>query len=228
SPVFFGKDIPSKKISYAPSVNNSNLEQFIANTEYVRLLCEIDSLSVRDHKSKEIIEELTGKKTEIVLDPTLLTDPPIYKIGINEPYIAVYVFEANLSDKDIDKIRGFAKKHKMKLVACGVYLEWCDYCIHSKHGTPFYLYYKAEYVITNTFHGTAFAINYKKNFISIVNNNDKIINLLKEYGIDNRGIKTGEDLEQTLLNEINYEKIEQTSKQLRIFSVDFIKKSIYT
>lgn len=76
------------------------------------------------------------------------------------------------------------------------------------------LYSEAKFVLTNSFHGTAFALNFKKPFLSItppqtLANDDRIISLLERLNLSSRGIPAD-----------NIEKIEnELSKDL--FSLNY-------
>lgn len=225
SPVFWGEGIDSYKIAYAPSVNNSSSEDFEANNKCIDLLKTIDCISVRDNKSKEVLLPFLDRNIDVVLDPTLLTTPNNYDFKFRKPYIAVYLFEANITDADITNIKALAQKEDLDIVGAGLYFEWCDYCIHSKNGNPFFIYENAIYVITNTFHGTAYAINYQKNFVAIIHNNDKILSLLKEFDLTERCVNSGEDCSSVLHRPFDNSHIKKLLEEKREKSIDFIQSS---
>lgn len=111
-----------------------------------------------------------------------------------------------------------------------------------KGGNPFYqveslagpidflkLIRDASFIITSSFHGTAFSIIYKIPFISIVNNqksgDDRQWSLLKKMKMEDRGILLNRDLQRVHLNfEMSYStKLEE----LRNHSLDYLKQSLY-
>lgn len=226
SPIFFGENISSFKFSYAPSVNNSEYADFLKNKKFIELINNIDVISVRDKKSKEMLTEITENKVEVVLDPTLLNDPAKIAFKPKRPYIAVYIFQASINEQDVRKIKDFAQKNNLDIVSCGLYLNWCDYCVHSKLGNAFYIFEQAAYVVTNTFHGTAYAINYRKNFVSIVKKNDKILNLLSQFGLENRCVSSGDEIESVLMTPVNTKQINDVLLNQREKSLGFIRSCI--
>lgn len=174
----------NRKLSYAPSVNNSSaasLMEFGAD----RYLGQFSAISVRDEWSKKQLEECISAKIEKVLDPTLLFDSDYYgspKKGLEAGYIALYYF--GCTDYEKDKYITVSRLLKKRIVSLGQWLDWCDHCETDLN--PFTYYKDADYVITNTFHGTVFAINYHKNFVVCVNGKRKIEELLNEFGLCDR------------------------------------------
>jgi hypothetical protein len=74
----------------------------------------------------------------------------------------------------------------MPIVSAGQFINWCDKCVHSRKGNPFFIFKNASYVFTNTFHGTAFAINYETQFVSFCKAKPKITNMLMQFGLQDR------------------------------------------
>ena len=54
-PVYWGDGIACPKIAYAPSINNSTDDEFEKNAQYITYLNNIDSISVRDRHSQEVM-----------------------------------------------------------------------------------------------------------------------------------------------------------------------------
>ena len=61
----------SKKISYAPSFGTTYFSEEIRN-KLVKLIDNIDYLSVRETEGAKFINEISNKKAQVVADPTLL------------------------------------------------------------------------------------------------------------------------------------------------------------
>jgi hypothetical protein len=221
---FFAKDFIGKKISYAPSINTATKEHF-ENTNYPILLNEYENISVRDEHSKNIIQKYTSKDISITVDPTFLIENKKIKNYKKEEYIAIYLFQNGINKEDINSIKQFAKNNNLKLVSVGQYISWCDECTHSIEGMPFYMYENAKYVITNTFHGTAYAINYRKQFVTFAKNKNKIKDLLNQFNLIERNINN-KQLDEVLKKRINYSSLEnKINKNIKI-SKEFLKNSI--
>ena len=90
---------------------------------------------------------------------------------------------------------------------CYLYQSWCDKQILC---TPFELlvYFKnADYVITDTFHGTVFSIKYNKKFVTIVrdSNKQKLTDLLERFNLKTRIINHPDEIAKKLSTPISYQ-----------------------
>lgn len=219
----FAKD--KKKIAYASSAGSY---QF-SDTEEIKLkeyLSDFSHLALREKNTSEYISKLLDDKSvNTVIDPTLMLDKNQWNQLVqckedkdSEPYIFVYTLQKNPFVKSmIDRI---SKILNLKVIAIdqAPYLGYhCD--MHYKDADPT-LYLKliaeASFVITNSFHGTAFAVNFSKPFIT----------LQPETGINRiQGFLTSVGLEKRLLlNEINLnmileDTIDFTTAQQHLYSL---------
>lgn len=187
-PILWGTSLESqKRIAYAPSLNGCSIETLEKYGLCNEVKC-FNALSARDNYSCNTLTKISGKYVEKVLDPTLLISKNDYisisKKTDRQHYIALYLFHV---DKDlIEYLLDFKQKHNLLLISIGNWYEWCDECVVSEN--PFDYYINADYVITNTFHGTAFAINLEKQFISF-SRSEKISELLNEFELSDRDVK---------------------------------------
>ena len=225
-PAYWGANISAFKIAYAPSVNTASLADMNRNQEYIKYLKEIDCVSVRDKHSKEVVGHYVQDEPQIVLDPTLLYPPEQFDFGYKKPYIAVYLFYGSLKTEEITEIKNFAKKKNMALISAGQYISWCDLSVHSRNGNPFFIFKNAEYVITNTFHGAAYAINYNTRFAAIVKGKTKVEELLEQFGLANRIVSDVSEFEKLMETEIDYETVNKLLNSYRSQSFDYINDSI--
>ena len=216
------------KISYAVSMNNSTERSLYENCSPHVYLKTFKTLSARDKHSQGIIGKLTGRKISLVLDPTLLLEPQTYmsmipKICLSD-YIAVYVFK--ISEDMIDIVCRIAVKRGKKLVSLAAWWDWCDRNIAVTN--PFAYFSNADFVITSTFHGTAFAINFKKQFIVFTNDNIKVKELLEEFDLSDR-IADGfsEKAVMDLINKkIDYSSVEKILASKRQKSLKYLRSAI--
>lgn len=233
-PIFWGKGFErNPKFSYAPSVNYATEQQLM---EYGAkdFLSKFISVSVRDNYTKEALESICGKQIEKVIDPTMLFTKDHYlscfrqeKIPYKK-YIAVYSYFSKNDDR-VRKIKQLARKLGKKLVSVGLYNNWCDYCAISPDLNPFVYYENADFVISNTFHGIAFAITFQKNFIALLDdNNKKVQSMLSEFGLSSR-ITDGKSLlqmEEILRDPVDYNSVSCVLEVRRKQSYEFIEKAI--
>ena len=166
----FGNDFSSKKVvSYACSFGT--VKSGMAAPEYVRNGLKLqEAVSVRDQNSARLVEEISGRKAEIVADPTFIwdmrNDTNISARKIEDKYIAVYGsdFQPGL----VQGAREYAKKHGLKIVCLDSLDDsfgWCDINIAQDEMNPFdwCSYFKyADIIFTCTYHGLMFGLIFNK------------------------------------------------------------------
>ena len=91
---------------------------------------------------------------------------------------------------------------------------------------------KADFVLTDSFHGTVFSIIFNKPFLSVGNKDRGLIrftSLLSLFGLEDRLIFSKKDLTGVLLHnmlKIDYPKINETKSVLKEQSIDFLKQNL--
>lgn len=192
----FGKNNKAKKlITYAASFGSTTyekLEQYHIEEEVGGLLTQFDSISVRDKNSQEIVEKLCGFSPLSHIDPVLLYDfPEVDNISVPmENYIVVYAYADRIKGKEAEAIQEFAKRENKKILSLGFYQPFCnEYVLASPLEVLAYIKH-ADYVITDTFHGTVFSIKYQKKFGTIIrdSNRQKLGDLMERFGVMERQI----------------------------------------
>lgn len=166
----------------------------------------IDYISVREKTAIKILEDLGVKRGQVVLDPVFLLDKEQWNEIVsdkvfNEKYVLVYDFENSYTVKDFAK--QYAKKNNVKIYS--LYKnDYCDKCFED-YGPDVFLFLikNASFIISNSFHATAFSIIYEKQFAVIKRQegiNSRIIDLLDSFGIYDRVVSKYQDFDN-----INYE-----------------------
>lgn len=131
-------------------------------------------VSVREKRASELVEHYTGKKPEILIDPTmyvpvsqwrLLEKKPVGKVP--SKYILIY-FLGDLSDKRKKQIESFAKSKQIEIIDLRTKANWD----HVGPAEFLYLLDHAELVITDSFHGSVFSILFDKT-LTILSREDK-------------------------------------------------------
>ena len=156
----FGKK-PVKRISYAASFATQHVVD--SSKDFVRQkLGLLDAISVREQSAIAILSDLGYKGIQTVDPIFLLTKEEWEKVmdntGEGERYALVYDFmNSPLVQKEAMRI---AKEKGLKLYAIGDQRLW--YCnrnyIYAGPDTFLSLIRNASYIVSNSFHGTAFAI----------------------------------------------------------------------
>ena len=211
----FGKDNRANcLISYAASFGSTTLQKLndygIAE-EIKQHLKGFNGISVRDKNSVEIVESLCNVTPIKNIDPVLLYEfPEVNDIKINEDnYIIVYAYAGRIKEDEASQIKKFAKKHNKKILCMGFYQPFCDkYILASPLEVLAYIK-KADFVITDTFHGTVFSIKYQVPFATIIrdSNKEKLGDLLDTFSLKYRQVLNTQDISNILHNPINSENV---------------------
>lgn len=187
-----------KKISYASSFGKTKL----TNEEKPLIYNELrkySHISVREKSGKNIVNEL-GLEAVDVVDPTLLYGGERFKAMAGEqtvqnPYILV--FQITYDKRLVAMAQRLAKKVGKELVVIIPKME--DKLKAKKHSIVLpkvedWIAYFAntDYVITDSFHATAFSIMFHKNFTvnMAAGYNSRLNNILDHAGIENCKLET--------------------------------------
>jgi hypothetical protein len=224
----------SKIITYAASAGFTRIEDIDNGGIRVDIetsFSNISAFSVRDKNTYEIVEKLTGKSPLMHIDPTLIYNFDKYMPENiqDRNYILIYSYDNRISDEnEIKVIKEFAKKHNKKLICVGFYQNWCDKNILA---TPFvFLRYikNADYIITDTFHGTIFSIKYSKKFCTILRNtnNEKLYSLLEEFNLISRILNKVDDIFEVMKKEIDFISISEIIICKKNKAIDYLINEI--
>ena len=90
------------------------------------------------------------------------------------------------------------------------------------------LFADAEFVLTNSFHGIAFCLNFGKQFACIPANtaNNRILEMLQMIDLEHRMIDSEDTLGDILSNDIDFKKVDQFIDQKRLASVNYLENAI--
>lgn len=234
TPQLYGKVKDADKvISYAGSFGHTTLkdiEYFGVKEEIENSLRLMAAISVRDKNSYEIVQKLTGISPIVNVDPVLMFDYlPYVKLPDLKDYIVIYTYPNRIKDrKEISAIKSFARKHNKKLISIGFYFPWCDETVIP---TPFeVLGYmkKADYIVTDTFHGSVMSLKFNRLFVALVrsSNKQKMNSLLSQFGLSDRIVEDITLLEKTMLNTIDYDFVNAKLSFEREKSIDYLKNNL--
>lgn len=135
TPALFGHALPSDKIfTYAgcfgpttiADIKRLHCEAFVKSA-----LSSMKGLAMRDQNSNEIIKELTGRDSKLVVDPVILYGYEEELSELKAPnlpkYLLVYAYENRMNNpKETKKIVEYAHYHGLKVVCPGFYHGWAD------------------------------------------------------------------------------------------------------
>ncbi len=230
----FGGGINAGEInSYAASFGTVALDAELP--DYVISAIEnMKYVSVRDDKSAQIVEKITGIKPQVVLDPTWLwdfdKDDNIVKTN-EEEYILVY--GQDFTQEFIDNLISYAKNTGKIIVALDCnddHYSWCDRLISQAQLSPFQWmgYFKyASAVATSTFHGITFSLIFNKKFAFCKSDfiMAKIDEFLKELELFDLFDKDKNDVFGMLNYDFDYSFINEVIAKKKKISLDFLRKA---
>lgn len=199
----FANRFHARKISYAASFSVPSIPKDLENV-YKPLIENLDAISVRENNALEIISKLSRKNAVQVLDPTLLLNrsewvndvaKPNYLPNLNK---VVVIYTLSGSKYIYELAKGIAKKLDANVVNIKngfSRVKGDDGIIHIMDAGPqefISLLNKAVYVITDSFHGTAFSINFNIPFTTLLNPvsniNSRALSLLEMCKLTSRMI----------------------------------------
>lgn len=169
---YFFDGIEGKKIAFASSIGMAELPDEYA--DYMKnALKDFSAISVREASAVELLSHWGIQSTQII-DPTLMLTkeqwfPYASKRLCHRPYIFVYL-PYNITNKETiySTVQKIAKSKNLQVISYSWYYQsdsFADKTIKfANPGDILSLFIHADYIITNSFHGTAFSINLNKQF----------------------------------------------------------------
>ena len=221
-PAFYLDFVPENKIkaSYAASFATDSIDEKMRDIVRERI-SRLDYVGVREISALNILDDLNIKQGVQVLDPVFLLDKYqweklTYEVSKNEKYIFVYDFDGNELIKDIAIKMANEKNLKIYTV---FKTDYSDRAIKRMGPLDFISYIKnAEFVISNSFHGTAFSIIFEKQFVVINRKesiNTRMRDLLSILNISNRLINENYNF-NNIIAKIDYEIVNKNlNKKVR-------------
>ena len=215
-PYFFGviEGFKGKVIAYAASdggdltnININSIQPFLARFEFV---------SVRERTMLASLEKYC-KDISVALDPVFLPDITFWqKIASRQKYgNYILIYQLSRNDRLLEDAYQLAAQTGKRLIEIGYGFPY-KRILKIKHkilpivSLPDFLslFIHADYILTNSFHGTAFSIIFNKPFCTYIVDNDKknkrIEDLLSDIGLRNRCVTQINKLEKIDYNNVTF------------------------
>ena len=184
------------KASYAASVSEKNIQLLINKYDLFHLLNDFSVVSVREKKSAALLSS-NGIPARFDLDPLLMIETTKWDLiaSKNKPnrgYVFLYVVDK--TNEAIEFAKNYAKEHHLDVYMWGNIIkpikgvkavrfkgprDWISFIKH------------ADFIVTNSYHGLSFVINYQKKFaifnLNNTDSNERLNNLLEIAGLENFG-----------------------------------------
>lgn len=216
------------------STSYEDIEKYRIKNELVTSISNLKNISVRDKNSYQIIKRLLPRAdTYQHMDPVLIGDLPVPERQVSrQKYIAIYAYSFRLNNPEyIKAIIAFSHKYDYKIYSIGFYQTWVDKNINVDPFELLQYFVNAEYVITDTFHGTIFSIKCHKKFATIIcegigGNHAKLTSLLEGVNLNERLLTKATALEEILTAKINYQQVDEILSKERERANEYLQLCI--
>jgi Polysaccharide pyruvyl transferase. len=228
----FVKDL-NKKNSYAASFGKNTLPNFPES--YLRdKFINFNFITVREQNGANLLKKLINKKIPVVLDPVFLLTKENWQKFVNtnnKKYILVY--QLYYTESLLEFAKNLSKKENLRLIIITISLKTKFFsffnAIDKSNVGPkefISLIGNAEYIVTNSFHGTALSIILNKQFFTeyvsdLYNVNSRFDELFQNF--DLYGRKINKDLSY---KPIDYKKINDILDNKRIKAIKYLKRML--
>lgn len=221
-----------KSVSYAASFGDPTLSEENCKILNKRLQNFL-SFGLRENFMIPYVKKHTQVPVQRVIDPTLLlTDKDYDKIAVkkrleNEKYLLYYSRRYSpIMEEYVEKL---AKQNGWKIVEISLRATNKEkgHRMYYEAGVEEFLSLikNAEYVVTNSFHGIIFAVQYRRPFVIFSREqcNNKIDEILELFGLKDHMLVTGKE---QFSHNINYTLVHERISNARKSSIEFLKKEL--
>lgn len=228
---YWGYYLPekTKRIAYAPSMGIIDIRE--EDKPFIReALAHFSSLSTRETTLREALLPYTDKEITTVLDPVFLPDKSFWEQQvlprkIEEPYLLYYSLISKASSRAC--ATQLAKQKGLKLIEIAAHVQsfrQTPNLIQTADALEFLsLIYHADYVVSTSFHGTAFSIIFEKEFCVVGQGklSGRVLSLLEQLGIPERYTDN-----PPALGKINYVSVRTRLSELQKISRNYLTETI--
>lgn len=227
---FLHFETKAKKISYATSMGIEKLDEKYEK-DFEKYINNLDHISVREEQLQQYARSFTKKTVEKVVDPTLLVEKEEYNELIipikKQNYLLIYALGPD--DRLTTLAKKIAKEKDLVIVELNtLYKKKYEFEQVSDAGPEEFvsLIKNADYIITNSYHGTIFSMIFNKEFYVITrkNRNSRMETLLKTAGISERLLD--DDIQIELNKKIDYKEVEEKLKEESDKSKKFLEEAL--
>ena len=225
-----------KKCSYAASMAKSSVLTSEEEQRFKQMLEDFDMISVREENAKNILQPLVRQEIRWVLDPVFLLSESKWKMMADkaeekvteQKYILIYPMGDGLNV--ISTAQKLSKETGLPIYSISKTIRSQGVTRQFNGYTPYeflHLIQNAQYVVTNSFHGTSFSIIFKKNFwaCSIGNTSSRITSLLQSLDLSHRFLSDGEE-KDSFVETIDYGKTYKKLEERVLYSKSYIDSCI--
>lgn len=228
-----------KKIAYAVSLGPDRTPDYFA-IKGKRPIKSFRYLSFRENSAREYAKKTFGIDAELVLDPTMLVGASFWRQAIKSvplletpnTYCVCY-FLGQISEDFKSVIREYSNNHKLIVLAYQEDADRLGGTYLPANPLEFVkLIANANFVFTDSFHGTVFSLLMNKEFLSFERSHteamaqtNRITGLLNQLEINGRYISKGAGIADSQ-TPLDYRTINEKIEEKRAFSSVFLVNSL--
>lgn len=230
------------RIAYAASYGKDEWDYPSELTQRCKHNAErFNLITVREQSAINLLKNHLGVNSSLVLDPTMLLDVADYERILNlkkkERSKKIVAYLLDLTDEKKELLSRISSELDLQIELIGNSRLKDNFSTREEVQYPSVQEWlekirDAEYVITDSFHGTAFAINFNKPFITLGNENrgnTRFESLLTLFGLQERIINKSDCLQETietLKAKVNWVKVNEIKTDKKIYSIDLLKNNL--
>lgn len=225
----FASDFKGKRVAYAASFGGGEWTYTPEWTEKCsKLAKKFDAISVREDSGVNLCREHLGVNATHVLDPTLLLAGVDYEKLLTrsaKKTKILFAYVLDTSEAKVKFLQSVAAHFGLELKIQGANndLSWDDSIEDWLSDIR-----DAAMVVTDSFHGSVFSIQFHRPFLSIVNNKrgaDRFTSLLSKLELTNRLVNETTNI-SNMSNDIDWNIVESKLSVEREASMNFLKNAL--
>ena len=226
----------NKVITYAASCGSTNFSDLPKSVcKKIELTFEkVSAFSVRDKNTRKFVSNLSNKYIEENFDPVLVSNIREDIANIELPtlpqsYCVIYSYRNRIHNKqEIKSILEFCKDKGYTPISIGAPQFWTKEFIPCSPFQCLSIFANANFVITDTFHGTIFSTIFSSKFavISRASNRNKLLDLVEKLHVENHLMNDFNELEKVHLISKNVAEIETIIQKERDKTYVYLKKNV--
>lgn len=226
----FARELKLKRIAYAASFGTEEWEYSEEQTVACKTLAKkFDAISVREKSGVDLCKKFLGVDATHLLDPTLLLSKEEYKQLLTHipeaktQYLFAYILDS--SDEKIKYVTRYAENQGLEVVIKGA-----DSKLSEEDSVENWLanFRDAQYVITDSFHGSVFSIIFNKPFIALGNRARgmaRFDSLFEAFDLENHLVDLSKN-ESVIDHIVDWTKVNAKIDTYRKKSVEFLSKNL--
>ncbi len=224
-----------KKFAFSASFGRKDFTEE-ERRQLLSYIKDYQAVSVREKSGLDIINNLPIHLKEHTLDPTLVLEKREWEKlikkdnAVEEGYILVYQLHGNSPAETYANIIGKKQGKKVYRIITMMHQKSNGSNRITIPDVEMFLtlFAKADLVVTDSFHGTAFSINFNKNFVVTVpqRTGERIASILELTKLSNRIAHSSTEALQIAEENIDFDRCEEILALEREKAVSYIRDAI--